>query len=537
MLRRSFASFVAVALLALVLASALPFAAARAAAGGGTLTITFQSDIPSLDPALGYDIESWPAQQALYNGLLTYASHSTALVPDLAAAPPTISADARTFTFRLRKGVRFSNGRELNAGDVQYTFTRLIDPATASPYQSWYTGIRGADAFIKHKTKSVAGIQALDPYTVRFQLSTPNVAFLYAIALPSGYIVPREAVARWGKHFSDHPLGSGPFALQSWTHGQQAVFTRNPIYFKPGLPRLQQVVFLLGVNPSTALLKLQKGEVDLLGDGLPSSDYLRVVRDPAWQPYVVRQTIVSTNYLAMNVGIKPFNNVLVRRAVEMAVNKKRLVKLINGRGVVAGSIFPPLLPGYNVHLRSYTYDPAAARALLARAGYGSGFSTELYSDQIDPNLKLDQAIQADLADVGIKVTVRALPFNTFLGQVQKPRTAALVQSYWAQDFPDPSDFVGPEFTTASQGGWNVMWYSDPAIDAQATRALGMTNSAARLAAYDKMEQTLMAEALWVPLYHQVEVDVHSPKLRGYYIHPVWGLGTVSVRLEEFSKAP
>lgn len=186
------------------------FAAAEvAAAGGGTLTITFQSDIPSLDPALGYDIESWPAQQALYNGLLTYASHSTALVPDLAAAPPTISADARTFTFRLRKGVRFSNGRELNAGDVQYTFTRLIDPATASPYQSWYTGIRGADAFIKHKTKSVAGIQALDPYTVRFQLSTPNVAFLMPSPCRPGTSCPAKP---W-------PAGASILATILWAAG------------------------------------------------------------------------------------------------------------------------------------------------------------------------------------------------------------------------------------------------------------------------------------------------------------------------------
>ena len=180
---------------------------------GGEIIIAYKDDLATLDPAIGYDWTNWPAEKLVFDGLLDY-DNTTTIVPRLAESLPQINGDATVYTFKLRKGVKFSNGREFTADDVIYTLTRVLDPKTSSPGSGFFTGIKGAQEFIDGKATDVAGIKAIDPYTVEFTLTAPDVTFLNKMALNFAFIVPKEEVAKAGDNFGHAPVGTGPFLLK-----------------------------------------------------------------------------------------------------------------------------------------------------------------------------------------------------------------------------------------------------------------------------------------------------------------------------------
>ncbi|WP_102124763.1 ABC transporter substrate-binding protein [Deinococcus planocerae] len=489
---------------------------------GGSITVSYKDDVTTLDPAIGYDYQNWPMEKMVFDALLDYKPGSTTLEPRLAAKMPEVSKDGKTYTFTLRKGVKFHNGRTMTADDVKYTLERLLDPRTKSPGQSFYTGIQGAQAFVDGKAKSVTGIQVLAPDRVRITLTAPNAAFLNIMAMNFAFIVPKEAVAAAKGDFGHKPVGTGPFKLTSWVSGQQLKFDRNPNYFMAGLPSLDNVTVKVGLDPSVAFLSLQRGEVDLLGDGIPPAQFLQVTRDPKFKPNIVSKTSVNTTYLSLNTGVKPLNDVRVRRAINQAVNKTKILRIINGRGVVAQGVLPPLMPGYDKNERGYAYDPAKAKALLAAAGFPNGFETTLYTNSTDPNPRIAQSIQQDLAQVGIRVQIKSLAQSSVIDAAGTPKTVPMVWSggmAWTQDYPDPSDFYWPILSckSAVQGGWNWPMYCDKALDARADRADRMVAPGqrnARLAEYGKIFAALNKQAVWVPVYHEVRYMMKSDRLVG-----------------------
>ncbi|MGH2410443.1 MAG: ABC transporter substrate-binding protein, partial [Chloroflexota bacterium] len=337
---------------------------------GGILTQGFQNDLATLDPAIGYDWDNWPAEKMVFDGLLDY-NEGTTIVPRLAASMPTISKDRRTYTFSLRKGVLFQNGRELTADDVAYSINRVLDPKTKSPGQSFFLGIAGAQAMADGKAAAASGIKVLGRYSIQFTLTQPDTTFLNVMAMNFAYIVPKEVVAKEGANFGHAPVGTGPFMLKQWIPGQKLVFVRNPHYFYEGLPYLDGVTFLIGLAPEVALLRLESGQLDMLDDPIPAADFVSIKNNPKYANDLVRYVQPETTYLTMNTQIAPFNNVKVRQAVNMAIDKTRVVQLSAGRGVVADQILPPLMPGYDPSFKGYAYDPAAAKKLLAQAGYPS----------------------------------------------------------------------------------------------------------------------------------------------------------------------
>ena len=378
------------------------------AAPSGNITVSYKDDVTTLNPAVGYDYQNWPMEKMVFNALLDYTPGTTTLTPRLAAKMPDVSKDGKTYTFTLRKGVKFQNGRVMTADDVKYTLERVLDPKTKSPGQSFYTGISGAQAFVDGKAKSVSGISVLAPDKVRIALDAPNAAFLNIMAMNFAFIVPKEAVASAGEDFGHKPVGTGPFTLKSWVSGQQLVFERNPNYFMPSLPMLGSVTVKVGLDPSVAYLSLQRGEIDLLGDGIPPAQFLQVTRDPKLKASVVSKTSVNTTYLSLNTGVKPLNDVRVRQAINMAINKTKILRIINGRGVVARGVLPPLMPGYDKSEAGYAYNPAKAKALLSAAGLKTGFDTTLYTTSTDPNPRIAQSIQQDLAQIGVRVQLKSL---------------------------------------------------------------------------------------------------------------------------------
>ncbi|MBI3242035.1 MAG: ABC transporter substrate-binding protein [Chloroflexi bacterium] len=501
--------------------SAAPAATQPATGGGpekgGEIIIVYKDDLATLDPAIGYDWTNWPAIKLVFDGLLDYDSGTT-IQPRIAEALPEVSADGLTYTFKLRQGVKFSNGRELNADDIVYTMTRVLDPKTGSPGAGFFVGIKGAQEFIDGSATSVEGIQAVDPSTVQFTLTAPDVTFLNKMALNFAFIVPKEEVEKAGENFGHAPVGTGPFVLKEWKAGQFLTFDRNPNYFFEGRPFLDKVTIEVGVEPDVALLRLEKGEIQLMGDPPPGADWTRISADPAWTDRIEVEATVNTTYIAINTTVAPFDNVKVRQALNYAIDKQRIVQLLNGRATVANQVLPPLMPGYDASYTGYDYNPDKAKALLTEAGFADGFETSIECISVDPQPKLCESFQQDLDKVGIKLTINTLAAPNVIDDAGNGKTPLVWSGglAWTQDYPDPDDFYSPILGCDSNvaGGWNWSRYCNETVHARSKELLSMTDREGRMAAYKDLFKTLMDDAVWVPVINGQYTVAHSDKLHG-----------------------
>ena len=502
--------------LALVLALSGAAVAQDAPKQGGEMIVTYKDDVSTLDPAIGYDWQNWSIIKSLFDGLMDYKPGTMDLVPDLAESYE-IAPDGLTYTFKLRPGVKFHNGRALVAEDIKYSIERVLDPATQSP---------GAGFF-----GSIAGIEAPDPQTVVFKLSRPDATFLHVMAINFAHAVPKEEVEKYGADFGKHPVGTGAFKLADWTLGQQLVLERNPDYYKPGLPHLDKITFEVGQEPLVALLRLQRGEVDILGDGIPPAKFLEVMQSADWKDNVVEGGQLHTGYVTMNVNVPPFDKKEVRQAVNHALNKERIVKLINNRAVPANQPLPPSMPGYAKDYQGYAYDPAKAKELLQAAGLADGFETVLYANNTDPNPRIAQAIQQDLAAVGIKAELRTLAQANVIAAGGEKEGAPMIWSGgmgWIADFPDPSNFYGPILGCggAVPGGWNWSWYCNQDLDKEAVAADSMADPAKgeeRLKLWHDIFVAIMGDAPWAPVFNEQRFTMRSDRLGGpdaIFVDPV-----------------
>jgi oligopeptide transport system substrate-binding protein len=514
------------ALLATVLVTGA--AVAQEAKHGGRMVLTYKDDISTLDPAIGYDWQNPSIMQAIFDGLMDYRPGTFELVPDLAESV-AVSDAGRTYTFKLRHGVKFHNGREMTAEDVRYSFERILNPATQSPAQGYFNVIAGSDEFAA-KGGHVSGISIPDPYTVSITLNQAKATFLNVLAMHFGSVVPKEEVDKYGADFGHHPVGTGAFKLVEWTPGQHLLLQRNKDYFKPDLPHLDEVEIQVGQDPSVSLLRLKKGEVDLTGDGIPPAQFQSVMADPSLKNQVIAGKQLQTSYLALNTQVPPLDDVRVRRAINMAINKDRIVRIINNRAVPATQPLPPRMPGYDQNYKGYPYDPEGAKKLLSEAGHPNGFGTTLYSINTDPNPRIAQAIQQDLAQIGIKAELKALASSVVIQAGGTPKEAPMIWSggmAWIADFPDPSGFYWTILGCggATQGGWNWSWYCNKEIDERAAKADAMVvagESATRIQIWRSIFLDVMKDAPWVPIFHEDFYTIHSQRLAGaenYFVSP------------------
>ncbi|WP_225768203.1 ABC transporter substrate-binding protein [Inquilinus sp. Marseille-Q2685] len=514
---------------ALTLALASP-AMAQDIKQGGTMTVTYKDDVTTLDPAIGYDWQNWSMIKSLFDGLMDCKPGTTELAPDLAESFE-VSADGLTYTFKLRHGVKFHNGRELKAADVKYSLDRVVQPETQSPGAGFFDSIQGFEDVSGGKAKELSGITTPDDYTVVFRLTKPDAPFLHKMALNFSHVVPKEEVEKYGADFGKHPVGTGAFKMTEWTLGQRIVFERNPDYFQKGLPHLDKIVFEVGQEPVVALLRLQRGEVDIAGDGIPPAKFLEVTQDPAYKDLIIQGNQLHTGYITMNVKAKPFDDVRVRQAVNMAINKDRIIRIINGRAKPANQPLPPSMPGYAADYKGYAYDVAGAKKLMADAGLADGFTTDLYVANTDPQPRIAQAIQQDLAQIGIKAEIKALAQANVIAAGGDEKQSTMIWSggmAWIADFPDPSNFYGPILGCggAVPGGWNWSWYCNEDLDKRAAEADSIADpakAAEREAKWRGIFLDVMKDAPWAPVFNEQRYTIRSERMGGddaLFVDPV-----------------
>ena len=522
-------------LLTVLLASALVVSACSsssddAGGSGGAITVAYQNDIATLDPAIGYDWQNWSIIKSLFSRLLDYEPGTTNLVPDLATEMPKISADGKTFEFNIRDDVKFHNGRLLVAEDVKYSIERAVNPKTQSPGAGFFASIDGFDAASAGKSTDISGITVNSPTSITFKLSRPDATFLHVMAINFASVVPKEDAEKFGPDFGKNPVGSGAFKFTSWALGQKLTLDKNTDYYREGLPKLDQINFEVGVDPTVALQRLKNNEVDILGDSIPAANYIAEKENSDNEGLIIEGGQLQTGYVTLNVKIKPLNNVKVRQAVNHAIDKDRIVQILNGRADAANQPLPPSMPGYDTGYKGFAYDVAKAKALLAEAGLANGFSTELWTSNTDPNPRIAQSIQEDLAKVGIKASIKSLAQANVI-EAGGSGKAPMVWSggmAWIADFPDPSNFWGPILGCggAVPGGWNWSQYCNKTLDAEAVKADAMTDPAKadeRQKLWGSVFTRAMDEAPWVPIFNEKRITMKSSRLGGdnsLYIDPV-----------------
>ena len=499
-------------------------------ADGGAITVAYQNDIATLDPAIGYDWQNWSIIKSLFSRVLDYEPGTDTLIPDLATVMPKISADGKTFEITLRDDAVFHNGRALTADDVKYSIERAVNPKTQSPGAGFFASIDGFDAASSGKTTDLSGIVVNSPTSLTITLSRADATFLHVLAINFASVVPKEEVEKYGEDFGKNPVGSGAFKFTSWTLGQKLVLDKNPDYYTAGVPKVSQINFEVGIDPTVALQRLKNGEVDILGDSIPAADYIAESGDSKNKDRIVEGGQLQTGYVTLNVKMKPFDNVKVRQAINHAIDKDRITQIINGRAVAANQPLPPSMPGYDKNYKGFEYNVAGAKALLAEAGLAAGFSTELWTSNTDPNPRIAQSIQQDLAAIGIKVAIKSLAQANVI-EAGSNGKAPMVWSggmAWIADFPDPSNFWGPILGCggAVPGGWNWSQYCNKALDAEAVKADSMTDpkmAADRTKLWSSIFTRAMDEAPWVPIFNEKRITMKSDRLGGdvsLYVDPV-----------------
>ena len=504
---------------------------------GGTLNVSFQGEPTGLDPAVAWELESWSMEHCIFNQLLTFkaAPGPPVLVPDIATAVPSvdnggITNDGMTYTYHLRQGVMFQApvSREVTAQDFKYSIERMLDPKQVpdAPAGYLYAAIKGVDAFANGKAAHISGIKVVDKYTLQIDLSQHNYVFNEVMALPFTAVVAKEWEDKYNSHtIRRHPLGTGPYIFKSWTNGQEVVMDKNPDYFDKGVGYADKLDFQFASSASTAVLQLQSGKIDVLGSGLPTADYVRIKNNPQWAGQITTAPQVAWYYVFMNVEVKPFDNVTVRQALNYAVNTTKIQKLLFGQAQALNQAFPAGMPGHVDGATFYTYDPAKAKELLAKAGYPNGFKVTFYCHNVDPMPKLAQSIQNDLAAVGIKADIKQLAEAPYWNLVERQASKVPIGlTDWYMDYPDPSDWIDPLFSVESaktDGSANISWWSDPQVTALNKQAQPMAPGPARTKLYEQMQQIIMEQAPIIPLYQPIMTTMSSKLTGGFYTSVAW----------------
>lgn len=484
------------------------------AAEGTVLRVPQNVEPTTLDPARVEDGPTIEMLMSIFEGLVQWSGDNK-LAPCLATSWD-VSADGRTYTFHIRPGVKYHNGRLLTAEDFVYSLTRSLDPATLSPVASDYLNdIEGALDFHDKKATSVKGLSAPDPQTLKITIDHPKAYFLAKLTYPTAYAVCKEEVEKTKGQVTEASLvGTGAFKLAEYLEQRRISLDANPDYWD-GAPKLKRVERLILKDPNSRHDKFAGGELDLTdvtAGALPADE-----KDPKLKELMHKFDRASVYYVALNQkAFPPFHDKRVRQALAYAIDKKRLIQtVLQGIPRPAEGILPYGIPGFDETYKGIPFDPAKAKQLLAAAGYpnGAGFPPLTLSFRAaDTDIRnTTTAIQADLeSNLGIKVALDEVEWGTFLDR-RKQGTMPFYFLRWAADYLDPQDFLS--MMLHSKAPLNTIGYANPAFDQLCEQADVNQNQTERMAQYRKAEAMAVDDAPWIPIYFQRDVELWNPKLR------------------------
>ncbi len=548
-----------------------------APASANVLQIPTGAKVKGLDPAFADDQYSGAEVLRVYDTLLDYhyLKRPYTLKPSLAEAMPEVSKDNKVYTFKLKKGVVFQDdpaftatngkGRELTAEDVIYSWKRLADPKVVST--GWWIldgRVAGLNEWRDAAQKSgqadyaapVAGLKAVDPYTLQVTLTQPSAQFLYAVAMPFAAVVPREAVERYGKEFLNHPVGTGAFRLEEFNPAQRLVWVKNPTYrdeFYPSegeaadqaaglladagkkLPLVDRVVVTIFVESQPQWLNFMSGKLDY--SGIPKDSYAQAITpSKELSPEMASKGIRLFKEPMLDVTHDSFNmadpligkNRHLRQAISLALPVAPLLELFyNGRAIAAQGPIPPGLAGYDPEFKNpyRQFNLEKAKELMAKAGYPGGKGLppiEYLTVASSTSRQMDEFLQKNLAEIGVKLKVNASSWPEFQTAI-KNRKGQMWGMAWGADYPDAENFLQLFYSKNATPGPNDSNYSNPEFDRLYEQALKLQDSPARTALYKEMVKILVEDAPWVFNVHRLGFTLVQPWVRNYKPHEFHGM--------------
>ncbi len=448
------------------------------------------------------------------------ADGNSKIVPSLAESWD-ISDDGLEYTFHLRQGVKFHNGNDFTAEDVAYTFHRMLT-VEGGVNTEFIDQIKGADELLAGETDTLEGVEVVDDYTIKVTLKEPFAGFLASISSPGVSIYDSEATEAAGDQFGMDPavtVGTGPFEFSSWSFNNQLVLTRNEDYWK-GASGLPGVVIKIIPDTETQSMMFESGELDIL-----DLDYAADSVDRFTETYpdqIVQGPRVGIVYFTMNFNKEPFQDVRVRKAVQMSIDRQAILDaLYGGRGQVEQGIFPHGLIGFNPDQEEIKYDPEAAKALLAEAGYADGFDMEIAADSSasDTMTMALEIVSDQLAEVGIRAEIKNYDESTWL-ETRKSGELGSFMSTWSADYNDPDNFIYTFFGNEEKTRIRSINYPDTEVMERVAKARTLVNEDERLAEYKALEEKLIHEdAAWVPMFSRLHLFAVSKRVQGFA--PLW----------------
>jgi dipeptide transport system substrate-binding protein len=495
-----------------------------------TLIYCSEGSPSSFNPQIFTDGTSSNASTyTLYNRLVEFEVGTTKIVPALAESFD-VSKDKLTYKFKLRKGVKFHTtsyftpSRDLNADDVVFSIDRqrVKDHPFHAVGGGNYEYFDGMDM-----GKIITSVKALDPMTVEIKLSKPNAPFLANMSMSFMSILSKEyadklAASNKKENLDKEPIGTGPFIFSSYTKDNVIKYSQNTKFWgKHG--NIDKLIFAITPDPSVRTQKLKVGECQFIAEPNPAD--IQELKKNA-KVSVTEAPGLNVGYLAMNVTKKPFDNLNVRKAIALALNRKSYIDAVYmGSATVAKNPIPPTIWSYNDAIKDYDYNIEEAKSLLKKAGLPNGFETEMWtlpvSRPYNPNgKKMGELMQADLLKVGIKVKLVTFDWPTYLKK-SKAGEHQLIQFGWTGDNGDPDNFMGTLLSCEAVGeGSNYSRWCDKKFDKLIIDARESTDMKKRTSLYKDAQKVFKAEIPWVTLAHSTSFRAMGKNVKGYKIDPL-----------------
>lgn len=522
------------------LAAATTVSASRTSStqSGSVFRLAQQEPPDVFDPATLSDNRSIELAQNVFDGITQINEKDLSIAPALATRFTT-SRNGRVYTFFMRRGVTFQNGRAVTARDMVYSLNRALNPAVKSQYAFFLSPIKGADEVAEGKKKVVSGVRALDDRRLQITLKQPTPYFPALASMWPYWVVDRVSVARLGKKAFDPPNvnATGAFRLVRQVPDNSYTFEANPRYFGTK-PKVGRVEVTIVPDASAQLARYRAGEFDVI-QNLDAATYLQVQRDSQLRKQLHTKPILRTVWINMSNDKAPFNNPLVRQAFNRAIDKNALVRVaLRGLGSPAHTFLPPGMPGSVAKTRKPTpFTAQAARQLLSRAGFpnGDGFPdvTMNFSARSDFQA-VAEFVQSELKkNLNVDITLRPRPatvFNSELGDAAKRPLMSLYS--FGLDYPDPQEQHEYLGVSGPTGFANYAAYKNARFDRLIATANRTTNFRTRMRLHRQAENIYLNDAPIVPLYNTIATWLAKPNVRGFTVTPLYMTRWVNVSVRK-----
>lgn len=486
---------------------------------GGTLTrALIYGDPQNLDPiARSHGTTTSMITWNIFEPLVRYDAEKGEYTPGNAESWE-INEDGTVYTFKLKPGVKFHNGREVKAEDFKYSLERLVDPKNASPNAGNLQIVVGYDEFTSGAASEFSGVKVIDDYTLEITLSTPNNTFLSIMSLPYTAAVPKEVVEELGDEFGSKPVGAGPFKFSSWVRDSEVVLEKFDDYYA-GAPYLDKVVYKILTDQAARDTAFSSEQIDMmvLGD----AQYAQYKNNPQFADYVIEVPELFIRNLRFNLQKEgPWQDVRVRQAINYAIDRETIIAtVLGGKAYPAKGVLPTSIKGYNEDGFSYPYDPEKAKELLKEAGYEDGFTLPILTTSHSAfGVPAVEAMSGYLEAVGIKIDIEQVDMASLSDRGSSGDFETIMYSNGGMT--SPVEFISKYFHSENFGATgNIGYYKNDEVDALLDKALATTDEQEMIELSQQAESIIVEDApMWFFNYNKA-VIVHQPWVKGLQAVP------------------